>query len=200
MHKSEVAPVKRSVLLLYAFLLLSCLVPGSTSPFFKALAQSDEEWLLIDVSTLTLSVMRGDSALQIYENIAIGSNGATRQKRAKDEKTPLGDFKISGIGSSRHFHMFLAIDYPNIDHAQRALQDGRIGAEEYRSLREAWVTGKSPPQDTRLGGHLGIHGIGSGSLEIHNNVNWTDGCIAVTNEQVEELAGWVRVGSRVSIR
>jgi murein L,D-transpeptidase YafK len=192
--------VKRTALLLYAFLLLGYLLPGSTSPFCKALAQPVDTWLLIDSRALTLSVMRGDSVLQTYENIAIGSNGATREKRARDEKTPLGDFTISGIRPSEHFHIFLAIDYPNMDHVQRALQSHRIGVEEYRSLREAWNTGKSPPQDTRLGGNLGIHGIGSGSLEIHNNINWTNGCIAVTNEQVEELAGWVRVGSRVSIR
>jgi murein L,D-transpeptidase YafK len=144
--------------------------------------------------------MEGESTLLTYDNIAIGSNGPTREKRVGDEKTPLGEFKIDGIRTSDHFHLFLSINYPNMDNARRALKNGSMRAKEYQAVSEAWRTGTTPPQDTSLGGHLGIHGIGAGSLEIHNNVNWTDGCIALTNEQVEELADWVRVGTRVSVR
>jgi lipoprotein-anchoring transpeptidase ErfK/SrfK len=37
-------------------------------------------------------------------------------------------------------------------------------------------------------------------VEVHNRFNWTNGCIALTNEQIDELAGWAVVGTRISIR
>jgi L,D-peptidoglycan transpeptidase YkuD (ErfK/YbiS/YcfS/YnhG family) len=171
------------------------------APLSRAIAQqSDDIWIMIDTKTLTLSVMEAQSILRTYHNIAIGSNGPTWAKRFKDEKTPLGDFRITAMRTSERFHLFLPIDYPTMDDAKRALQDRRIGPGEYEALHSAWKKGKTPPQNTSLGGHLGIHGIGAGSMEIHNNVNWTNGCIALTNDQVEELAKWVTVGTRVKIR
>lgn len=182
-----------------ATLLAACLTSWSVPLTTPAMAEAEDIWLAIDTRGLTLSVMQGDTILKTYENIAIGSNGATRDKRARDEKTPLGEFRINAVRDSRRFHLFLSIDYPSMEHARRALADERIDSAEYAALSQAWDRGEEPPQDTGLGGHLGIHGIGSGSLEIHNNFNWTDGCIAITNEQVEELAAWVRVGTLVSI-
>ena len=57
-----------------------------------------------------------------------------------------------------------------------------------------------PPQQTALGGHIGIHGIGAGDPRIHEDFNWTSGCIALTNAQIDDLAGWVRLGMRVVVR
>jgi len=166
----------------------------------KSSADAQETWLLVDTQALTLAVMQGDSMIYTFENIAIGSNGATLDKEVSDEKTPLGDFRINEIRPSERFGQFLSIDYPSAEIAQRALRAGRITAEEHEALRQARKLGRAPPQDTGLGGHLGIHGIGEGSPEIHNAFNWTDGCIALTNEQLEELMAWVTVGTRVSIR
>ena len=45
-----------------------------------------------------------------------------------------------------------------------------------------------------------VHGIGAGSLDIHATVNWTNGCIALTNEQVVDLAGFVVTGTAIRIR
>lgn len=182
------------VFLLATLVLLSTL----TSPC-RATA-GDEIWLVVDTGALTLAVMQGEAVLQQYDNIAIGSNGATLAKLKSDEKTPLGEFRISGINTDSRFHLFLAFDYPTMDHALRALQDGRLSPAEYRAVSLAWEHGEPPPQETPVGGYLGIHGTGRGSLDIHNSFNWTDGCIAVTNEQMDELAGWVGVGTRVSVR
>jgi len=178
--------------------LAACLAPHGASLLPWAVGSGDI-WIAIDTRALTLSVIEGGNIIRTFENIAIGSNGATREKRRLDEKTPLGEFRISSIRTSERFHLFLAIDYPNMDYARHALEDRRISPPQYEALRRAWENGEPPPQDTGLGGNLGIHGIGEGSLEIHNNFNWTDGCIAVTNEQLDELARWVQVGTRVSI-
>ena len=94
----------------------------------------------------------------------------------------------------------MAIDYPNLDHTQRAFADKRIDPLEYEVLLDALRHGAPPPQNTSLGGHLGIHGLGAGDAKVHASYNWTKGCIAVTNDQLEELAGYVRVGTAVKIR
>ncbi len=176
------------------FPLVTCLLSGELA------AETRNIWLLVDTGTLTLSVMQGEETLITFDNIAIGSNGPTRSKRAGDEKTPLGDYRITAIRMDSHFHRFLAIDYPTMEDARRGLQERRINRAEYDALREAWNRGIAPPQDTRLGGHLGIHGIGAGDPAIHDAFNWTNGCIALTNAQVEELLQWVREGTRVSVR
>ncbi len=175
-------------------LLLSCLLAGG------AAAESRDIWLLVDTGDLTLSVMRGTEALKTFDNIAIGSNGVTRHKRAGDEKTPLGEFRITAIRGDSRFHRFLAIDYPTLEDARRGLGDGRISQAQYDRVRRAREAGGVPPQDTPLGGHLGIHGIGAGDPAIHDAFNWTNGCIALTDEQVEALLQWARVGTRVSVR
>jgi murein L,D-transpeptidase YafK len=171
-----------------------------SAPSSAADATADEVWLLVDTENLSISVMRGKALLYKYDNIAIGSNGPSVARRVSDQTTPLGEFRISGINPRSRFHLFMAIDYPTMEHARSALADGRISPDEYMAVSNAWLGGEPPPQDTRLGGYLGIHGVGDGNTGIHGLVNWTDGCIAVTNEQMDELASWVGVGTRVSIR
>jgi murein L,D-transpeptidase YafK len=157
-------------------------------------------WLAVDTHELTLSIMQGDSPLKVYSNIAIGSNGATSQRKLLDKKTPLGDFRINAIKTSSRFRLFLSIDYPTMEDAQKAFDEERISEDEYSALSQALLKGMPPPQNTSLGGHLGIHGVGLGNVEVHNRFNWTNGCIALTNDQVDELAGWVNVGTKVRIR
>ena len=191
---------RHSALFFYAVLLAGIFAFGSPASPAQLAAQSGDIWLQVDTRELTLTVMQGDSILRTYDNIAIGSNGPTWNKQVHDEKTPLGNFTINGIRPSERFALFLAIDYPTMEHAQRALKDGRLKRAEFEAIRDAWNNKRPPPQSTRLGGQLGIHGLGLGSEDIHNSFNWTDGCIALTNAQVEELAGWVRIGTRVSVR
>ena len=179
-----------------------CLAISTMSPFHEVMAASaptSAVWLSVDTDQLSLTVMRGDTELQLFENIAIGSGGSTLTRQMGDQTTPLGDFTITGIRHSERFELFMAFDYPNLDHTERAFQDKRIDAQEYRALRYDLDRGNPPPQGTSLGGHLGIHGIGDGDKEIHESINWTDGCIAINNEQLMELADWVKIGTRVNV-
>ena len=155
--------------------------------------------LAIDTRALTLTVMQGASPVEVFENIAIGSNGATREKRLGDEKTPLGTFRVTEIRESERFVMFIAIDYPNREHIQRALEAKRITPAEYAELAMALRQNGTAPQTSSLGGHLGIHGLGFGDRYIHDNFNWTNGCIALTNAQLERLLQWVQPGAVVKI-
>jgi murein L,D-transpeptidase YafK len=157
-------------------------------------------WVAVDTEELSLAVMQGDNPLQVFDNIAIGSNGPTLAKTRGDSTTPLGEFTITEIRRSERFKLFMAISYPNLDHTERAFQDHRINAKEYQALRYDLDRGRPPLQSTSLGGQLGIHGVGRGDMKVHETVNWTEGCIALTNEQLLELAKWVVVGTKVVVR
>lgn len=80
------------------------------------------------------------------------------------------------------------------------MRDGRLSVESGEEIIAAAREGLMPPQTTALGGLIGIHGIGRGSLKIHKTYNWTDGCIALTNGQLRDFANYAAVGMRVTIR
>lgn len=169
-------------------------------PNVEAAPVPSDVWVAVDTEELSLAVMQGDNPLQVFDNIAIGSNGTSLAKKRGDSTTPLGEFTITEIRRSERFKLFMAINYPNLDHTERAFQDQRIGAKEYRALRYDLDRGRPPLQSTSLGGQLGIHGVGAGDMKVHETVNWTEGCIALTNEQLLELAKWVVVGTKVVVR
>lgn len=156
-------------------------------------------WLAVDTTQLELRVMRGNEVLESYSDIAIGRFGVTQDKRHLDGKTQLGTFRINRINNESPFRRFYGFDYPKLDQAERALQAGDLTAEDFHRIRNAHRRHSAPPQNTRLGGFLGIHGIGAGDPQVHASYNWTNGCIALTNEQIDALSQWVKLGTRVVI-
>lgn len=199
---SAQSPMQCCALALSFFLSLSVIASAVTATPTAPAAEdtTTDVWVAIDTEDLSLKVMEGEDPLHVFENIAIGSNGPTLSRRRDDGTTPLGEFTITEIRPSDRFDLFMAFNYPNMDHTERAFKDQRIDAREYRALRYDLDRGLPPPQNTSLGGQLGIHGLGAGDIKVHQTVNWTEGCIALTNEQVAELAKWVVVGTRVVVR
>jgi hypothetical protein len=120
-------------------------------------------------------------------------------KRARgDQRMPEGDYRIAGPPRPSRFHRFLPIDYPSPDDAARALAEGRIGRPEHDAIVAAHRAGRLPSQETALGGHLGFHGEGrrwrgAGSLD------WTEGCIALRDGDVERLGRLAPPGTPVRI-
>lgn len=167
--------------------------------FWAGPAPADETWILIDTDERTLSVMRGEKPLREFHNVSIGRNGSTGQKITQDKKTPLGAFRVSRIKNDSVYHRFIGLNYPDLDYARRALEVGLIDLADYSAILAAHEQGREPPADTPLGGFIGIHGIGEGDPRIHEEYNWTEGCVALTNEEVDELAGWIRLNMVVLI-
>ncbi len=191
---------KRRIRLFLTLVVTTCLALPVVFPLHEVMAApANDVWLSVDTEKLSLAVMQGDAPLKVFENIAIGSNGPTMIKHRGDEKTPLGEFTITEVKRSSRFKLFMALSYPNLDHTERAFLDQRIDAKEYKTLTYDLKHGRIPSQNTSLGGQLGIHGVGTGDMKIHESVNWTNGCIALTNDQLLELAGWVAVGTRVVV-
>ena len=185
---------------------LSSLTVGTCVAFlfllFPSLLTGDQNTIriIIDTKSLTLKVMEGEHPKLNISNIAIGRYGTDTNKRRGDNKTPLGCFTIGWITEDTPFHRFFGFRYPTREYAKRSFQTGQIDKKTWDRIRQAYESGRLPPQDTVLGGRLGIHGIGGGDIKIHEKYNWTNGCVALTNDQIDLLADWVKVGTPVEIR
>ena len=140
-----------------------------------------------------LSLLSG-SRLERSYGIVLGRNSAADKAVEGDEATPLGEFYICAKNPrSRHF-LSLCISYPNAEDAERGLAAGLIGADEHRQILDALHAGRMPPQYTRLGGEIYIHGRGA-----DDDPQGTRGCIALNNEDMQELYDRVSIGAAVSI-
>lgn len=160
-----------------------------------------EPWILVDTKSDQLKLMHGEQPLQVFNKVALGSSGVGLKHRRGDNKTPTGVFRVGWVNDNSKFKRFIGLDYPNVDYAERAVRDGRIDQRTYEKIRRAWSNGERPPQNTQLGGQIGIHGIGAGDPEVHKaGIDWTSGCVALDNRQIEALRPWVKVGMRVEIR
>ena len=163
-------------------------------------AARDEHWILIDTEAQFLEVYRGEETVLSFRDIALGRAGAAEDRIRGDNRTPLGDFRIAWINTNSRFHIFLGFDYPTFHHARRAYSRGRLPLDEFLDLAEAYRDRRLPPQTTSIGGHIGIHGLGSADPELHRRSNWTRGCVAVTDDEIEQLMAYVDVGTRVFVQ
>lgn len=167
-------------------------------------AEADVEepfWLDIDTANAQLTVRdKRNVARASFGQISIGRGGTSILRRRGDLSTPVGNYRVTSIQPSSRYGIFIAINYPNREQVELARQAGRISATDYRRLLEADTSGATPPADTALGGNIGLHGLGAGDIRVHQAMNWTRGCIALTNQQINELLPWLRVGTRVQIR
>ncbi len=180
--------------MLRIFLLLIC----SVCPI-NAIAY-DGIWLLVDTNALKIEIKRGQQTVDIIDGIAIGQAGAGQKTHRGDNITPYGEYRIGWVGQQSVFHKFFGLNYPSIQDADHALRKGIINQYTYKDILNAHLYKQVPPQNTPLGGRIGIHGLGHASEEIHRTMNWTHGCIALTNQQIDHLSQWVDTGTLVKIK
>jgi murein L,D-transpeptidase YafK len=154
----------------------------------------------VNTSELSLTVWSGNKALRHFRHISLGSGGVSDVHYQGDETTPIGEYTVLWINRDSPFDNFVGLNYPNRQHAEIALRDGKLTLQEYERIVWAARHQQRPPFNTALGGRIGIHGIGLGDKRIHEAVNWTNGCVALTNEEMRELMQWIRIGTKVSIR
>lgn len=177
--------------------LLWALAGAVASP---GVAAEPAHWLLVDTDTHTLLVLREQTVVDRFKQVAIGYGGPSSVHYRGDATTPRGDFIVKWINEHSRFRLFFGFDYPRPEHALEAFQSGHIDEATYDDIRWAARLGQLPPQDTRLGGHIGIHGLGAADPEVHRDFNWTDGCVALTNAQIDRLRRYVSLGTRVLVR
>jgi murein L,D-transpeptidase YafK len=181
------------------FVLWMTLLAGSVSA--NKAYDVDKISLLLSHSEHTLYVKKGLFIVKSYK-VALGSGGGGGKIREGDSRTPVGRYRITEVRSSDRFHLFMRLNYPNISDAKRGLDNKLITRKDYRAVLDAHIFGQQPPQNLILGGAIGIHGIGIETKEkvkIHQNIDWTEGCIALRNDEVEELSQYVSVGTEINI-
>ena len=145
----------------------------------------------------TLTLLREDRVERNYP-IALGRNSAADKSVEGDHATPLGEFYICAKNPRSKYFLSLCISYPNAEDAQRGLAAGLIAAEEYAQILEAIQARRMPPQHTRLGGEIYIHGRGTAKHGIAE-LDGTRGCIALDDADMQQLYDRVALGTPVSI-
>jgi murein L,D-transpeptidase YafK len=126
-------------------------------------------------------------------HVGLGHSPVGDKVREGDRRTPEGDFYIFTKNDKSAFYLSLGVSYPNAAHAERGLRDGLITRAQYKSIISALNAMQAPPQNTKLGGDIYIHGNGASS-------DWTWGCVALENDDVRELFKAVPVGTPVRIQ
>ena len=139
-----------------------------------------------------LYLYSGNRLVRTYR-VGLGTSPVGDKVREGDRRTPEGDFYIFTKNDKSAFYLSLGLSYPNAAHARRGLRDGLINQVQYDSIMGALNQKKAPPQNTRLGGEIYIHGNGSSS-------DWTWGCVALEDRDIRELFEAVSVGTPVTIR
>ncbi len=135
--------------------------------------------ILIVKSTRTMTLTRGNKVLKTYK-VALGTVPVGPKQKQGDHKTPEGNYVIDAKNSHSQFHLALHISYPKAEDRERARK-----------------MGVSP------GGDIMIHGLASQFAflgALHRQTDWTDGCVAVTNPEIEEIWKLVPVGTTLEIR
>ncbi|MGQ4877808.1 L,D-transpeptidase family protein [Billgrantia sp. LNSP4103-1] len=160
---------------------------------------ADEVWLSIDLRSRQVRVLRGETVIKRIEHLAFGAGGAAPLRAKGSAMTPLGEFRVDRINRASRFGLFFGFDYPNAQVAEEALRIGRITLQEYWYIENYRARHGRAPHTTSLGGLIGIHGLGRGDPEVHRSFDWTEGCVAVSNEEIRALDPWLRIGTRVVI-
>jgi len=147
--------------------------------FSYAIQIGPADKILIEKRERRLTLISKGEVLKTYK-IALGGDPKGPKERQGDNKTPEGTYFIDSRNKDSQYHLSLHISYPNENDKMRAKE-----------------LGVSP------GGNIMIHGIKNGFSWVgdsHAEVDWTKGCIAVTNEEIEEIERLVPNGTIVEIR
>lgn len=160
---------------LWVLAALAACAPAEPPPVLTEAARTT--FILVDKSDRTLTLYGGDRALKTYNGLQFGDAPTGHKQFEGDERTPEGRYIIDARNPNSAYHLSLRISYPNA-------QDRAYAA----------ARGRSPGGDIFLHGQP--NGIGHGRVPG----DWTDGCIALSNEQIEELWEAVSDGTPIEIR
>jgi len=142
--------------------------------------QWQADFILVEKGRNALTLYRSGHPIKTYR-VALGKGGPGPKRFEGDKRTPEGIYHINGRNPRSEFHLSLRISYP----AQH-------------DVVAAMAQGRGP------GGDIMIHGVGRSGYDIlgplHAYKDWTDGCIAVTDEEIEEIWSMVPDGTTIEIR
>jgi murein L,D-transpeptidase YafK len=156
-----------------------------------------EQRLVIEKATRKLHLYVGTCLERSYA-VALGRNWAADKVLEGDEATPVGEFYICSKNPRSKFFLSMCLSYPNAEDAERGLAAGLISPEEHGHILAALREKRLPPQHTRLGGEIYIHGQDPSS-RLGAPKDWTRGCIALDNGAMQHLYEQIALGTPVLI-
>jgi murein L,D-transpeptidase YafK len=167
--------MKNLILRLVTICLLCC------APLWSAgkPAQPQADRIVIVKSDRTLTLFREGKVLKTYK-VALGTTPVGPKTRQGDGKTPEGLYTVDSRNAHSQFHLSLHVSYPN-------------AADRARAAR----------LKVNPGGDIMIHGLPPAYAylgPLHRKYDWTLGCIAVTDSEIEEIWNLVPIGTTVEIK
>lgn len=135
--------------------------------------------IVVVKSTHTMTLFSKGKILRVY-NVALGRGRGGAKDHRGDHETPEGQYTIDGKNAQSRFHLGLHVSYPNALDLERARKEGR-----------------------QPGGAIMIHGVEDQFAwlgALHCIIDWTDGCIGVTDKEIEEIWRLVPVGTPIEIK
>jgi len=158
--------------------------------------------IIIDRDTYALNLYEDTVLVKSYR-VSFGRNIHKIKNKAGDEATPVGEYKICSIDTSHQYHIFFRLNYPNLNDAAEALRKGWITQKEFNQIKFEFYYEGCTKYNEALGGDIGIHGIGRLNYIFKNLpfvFNWTNGSIAMSDENMNELYSIIKVGTKVVVK
>lgn len=147
--------------------------------------------IVISKNLRRLDYFEGDDLVRSFD-VVLGFDPVGDKEVEGDGRTPEGCFYIFVKNPKSSYHLSLGISYPSADDAERGLRDGLISQDEHDEIMNAVAVKGMPPQKTKLGGEIYIHG------ETGDRPT-TSGCIRLKNDEIEWLYERAVVGMEVFI-
>lgn len=138
-----------------------------------------------------LALYSGKTRVKEYR-VGLGPAPSGTKMRQGDGRTPEGHYYVCTRLEKSQFRRFLGLSYPGPQDAERGFGAGLISRTERERILTAQRRRVQPPWHTELGGAVGIHGRGSTS-------DWTAGCVAVDDPDIDELFAVLPLGTPVTI-
>jgi len=168
----------RKILLLLVIVFLAGLI-YNIYPETKLAETAQIDSLVVFKSQNKMIVYQQGKLLKTYQ-VSFGDNPVGHKQFEGDEKTPDGHYTINAKNNKSGYHKNLGISYPNAQDVNYAMSIGKSA-----------------------GGDIKIHGLRNGLGMINKFqrwINWTNGCVALTNAEVDELYRSVKLGARIQIK
>lgn len=148
--------------------------------------------IIIYKAARRLELWRGGDLRACFP-IGLGPNSRGAKTREGDGRTPEGAYFVCTRNRQSKYYLSLGLSYPGERDALRALERGLIGPEMCEYICARVREGLRPPWDTPLGGFIMIHGGGA-------HGDWTQGCVALENKDMDALWACCPLGAPVDIR
>lgn len=191
-----------SGVLVYGVILKMREAPLKDAMLNKGFRKLENVNIIVDRRNYTLNVYEDTVLIKSYR-ASFGRNLADKKKKFDDGATPVGIYKICSVVNDKNYYKFVKISYPNLEDASEALRKSFITQKEFNQIKFEYYYEECVSYNQVLGGNIGIHGIGRLN-SIFKNLpfvyNWTDGSIALSNEDLDEILTVIKPGTQIVIK